>query len=61
LLAGAVGLGLAGFISRRRWAALAVTLLLIVGPLLAATVAVRVFYPYRSVFHPRYLISMSRR
>jgi uncharacterized membrane protein len=25
-------------------------------PLLAATVAVRLFYPYRSVFHPRYLI-----
>ncbi len=56
MLAGAVGLGLAGFVSRRRWAALAATLLLIVVPLLAATVAVRVFYPYRSVFHPRYLI-----
>jgi hypothetical protein len=56
LFASAVGLGLAGFVSKRRWLALAAVLVLIVGPLLAATVAVRVFYPYRSVFHPRYLI-----
>jgi len=55
-LAGAMGLGLVGFIARQRWAGLVVALVLIVGPLLAATVAVRVFYPYRSVFHPRYLI-----
>jgi len=56
LLAGASALGIAGLASRRRWRELAVLLALIVGPLLAATIAVRVVYPYRSVFHPRYLI-----
>jgi uncharacterized membrane protein len=38
------------------WARLLMLLALIAGPLLAATVAVRVVYPYRSVFHVRYLI-----
>jgi len=56
LLAGAAGLGLAGLASKRRWMVLAAVLILIIGPLLAATIAVRAFYPYRSVFHPRYLI-----
>jgi len=56
LLAGATGLGFAGFVGKRRWTSLVVVLALVVGPLLAATIAVRVFYPHRSVFHPRYLI-----
>ncbi len=56
LLAGAGALGIAGMASQQRWRELAVLLALIVGPLLAATIAVRVVYPYRSVFHPRYLI-----
>ncbi len=56
LLAGAGALGLAGFATHRRWRELAVLIALVAGPLLAATVAVRVIYPYRSVFHPRYLI-----
>lgn len=38
------------------WARLLMLVALIAGPLLAATVAVRVVYPYRSVFHVRYLI-----
>ncbi len=38
------------------WARLLMLLTLIAGPLLAATVAVRVVYPDRSVFHVRYLI-----
>lgn len=56
LLTGASALGIAGLASHRRWRELAVLLALIAGPLLAATIAVRVVYPYRSVFHPRYLI-----
>ncbi|RMG62691.1 MAG: DUF2723 domain-containing protein [Chloroflexi bacterium] len=56
LLAGAGALGIAGMASQHRRRELAVLLALIVGPLLAATIAVRVVYPYRSVFHPRYLI-----
>lgn len=57
LALGAAGaLGIAGFAAGRRWRALAVVLALILGPLLAATIAVRVVYPYRSVFHARYLI-----
>jgi hypothetical protein len=48
--------GAIGFAANKRWRELLVVLALIVGPLLAATVAVRVAYPYRSVFHPRYLI-----
>ncbi|MCS7054863.1 MAG: hypothetical protein NZM18_01615 [Thermoflexales bacterium] len=56
LLFAAGALGIAGLASCRRWRELAVLLALIVGPLLAATIAVRIVYPYRSVFHPRYLI-----
>lgn len=40
----------------RRWRALVFIGALIAGSLFAAAVAVRVVYPYRSVFHPRYLI-----
>ena len=56
LMAGAGALGVAGFAVNRRWRELAVLLALIIGPLLAATIAVWLVYPYRSVFHPRYLI-----
>ncbi|MCL6510763.1 MAG: glycosyltransferase family 39 protein [Anaerolineae bacterium] len=56
LVAGASALGVAGFAINRRWRELALMLALIIGPLLAATIAVRLVYPYRSVFHPRYLI-----
>lgn len=59
LLGSACGLGTAGFLSQRRRHPLAVVLILIIGPLLAATVAVRVVYPHRSVFHPRYLIYLT--
>ncbi len=52
----AVGLGLMGFALARRGRELVWLAVLIVVPLLAATIAVRVVYPYRSVFHPRYLI-----
>jgi mannosyltransferase len=48
--------GTVGLISARRWRELGFIILLVVVPLLAATVAVRIMYPYRSVFHPRYLI-----
>jgi 4-amino-4-deoxy-L-arabinose transferase-like glycosyltransferase len=46
----------ASFALARRWRALAFLAILTAVPLLSATVAVRLFYPYRSVFHPRYLI-----
>jgi 4-amino-4-deoxy-L-arabinose transferase-like glycosyltransferase len=52
-------LGVMGFVANKTWRALFVVLALIVGPLLAATVAVRVVYPNRSVFHPRYLIYLA--
>ena len=48
--------GLTSFALAKRWRAGAFLLLLIAGSLVSATVAVRVMYPYRSVFHPRYLI-----
>jgi hypothetical protein len=48
--------GALGFAIDRRWRALFVVLALVFGPLLVATAAVRVVYPYRSVFHARYLI-----
>ena len=51
-----MGLGLMGFVLARRWREALWLAVLVVAPLLAATVAVRVVYPYRSVFHPRYLI-----
>jgi mannosyltransferase len=50
------GAGLVSFGLARRWRAGAFLVLLIGGALFAATLAVRVMYPYRSVFHPRYLI-----
>jgi mannosyltransferase len=57
MLIGAMGLLL---MPRRQpwpnWARLLMLVALIAGPLLAATIAVRVVYPYRSVFHVRYLI-----
>ncbi len=56
LIAGGLLLGALGFARARRWAALGAVVVLTVLPLLAATTAVRVVYPYRSVFHPRYLI-----
>ncbi|MCL5998733.1 MAG: glycosyltransferase family 39 protein [Chloroflexi bacterium] len=48
--------GIATYVFGRRWHALLFLAVLTVVPLLAATVAVRLVYPYRSVFHPRYLI-----
>lgn len=50
------GLGVLGFLSSQRYRAGLVAIALVVVPLLAATVAVRLFYPNRSVFHPRYVI-----
>ena len=47
---------LLGWLAGRRWRGLMWLVALVVVPLLAAAVAVRVVYPYRSVFHPRYLI-----
>jgi hypothetical protein len=49
-------LGVIGFAANKRGRELLIVLALIAGPLLAATIAVRVVYPNRSVFHPRYLI-----
>jgi hypothetical protein len=57
MLIGAIGLLVMP--RRRPWpngARVLMVLALIAGPLLAATVAVRIVYPYRSVFHVRYLI-----
>jgi uncharacterized membrane protein len=56
LLLAAGGVGLMGFAWAKRWREMFWLAMLVVVPLLAATVAVRVVYPYRSVFHPRYLI-----
>ena len=58
----AVGLGAAvvlsslTFLLGRRWREWVFLAVLVIVPLLAAAIAVRLFYPYRSVFHPRYLI-----
>ncbi len=52
----ASGLGLGALLTARRFRQTALLLALIALPLLAAAVAVRLFFPYRSVFHPRYLI-----
>ena len=52
----AVVLAGVGWGANRQWRDLLRLLILVVVPLLAAAVAVRVVYPYRSVFHPRYLI-----
>lgn len=53
---GAVLAAALGFVVAGRWRELLVLLTLVVLPALSATIAVRLFYPYRSVFHPRYLI-----
>lgn len=57
LLAGGAALAAAlGFIAAGRSRELLALLALVVVPAIAAAIAVRLFYPYRSVFHPRYLI-----
>lgn len=56
LLAVAFGGALLSLASRKRWGEIFFAACVIAGPLLAATVAVRLVYPERSVFHPRYLI-----
>ena len=56
LLAVAFGGALLSLALRRRWGEIFFAACVIAGPLLAATVAVRLIYPERSVFHPRYLI-----
>jgi hypothetical protein len=56
LLGAALGLSFGAlFVNRRARDALGLIALIAI-PLLAATVAVRLFFPYSSVFHPRYLI-----
>lgn len=56
LLAIGFGGALLSLALRRRWWEALFAVGVIAGPLLAATVAVRLVYPERSVFHPRYLI-----
>jgi mannosyltransferase len=56
LLAVAFGGALLSLALRKRRREIFFALCVIAGPLLAATVAVRLVYPERSVFHPRYLI-----
>ncbi len=51
-----VGVALIRLATLQRWQALFRLLALILTPLLAATIAVRIFFPFSSVFHPRYLI-----
>jgi mannosyltransferase len=58
LLGLATGLAIGALIAQRRATPAIYLLCLILVPLLAATVAVRLFYPYRSVFHARYLIAL---
>lgn len=55
LAVAAVG-GILNLALARQWRSLLFVLVLCGGSLLAATLAVRLVYPYRSVFHPRYLI-----
>lgn len=52
----ALGASMGMLLAARGWQVTLKLLTLIVIPLLAATIAVRLFFPYRSVFHPRYLI-----
>ena len=54
--AGAVLAAALAFVASGRWRELLALLALVVLPVLSAAIAVRLFYPYRSVFHPRYLI-----
>ncbi len=56
LLGGAAALGVLGFWSRAQRLELLVTMLFLAVPILSAAIAVWLFYPHRSVFHPRYLI-----
>jgi mannosyltransferase len=56
LLGIAIGLTLGMLAAGRRGRDALGLLALIVTPLLAATIAVRLFFPYNSVFHARYLI-----
>ena len=56
LLAIGFGGALLSLALRKRWMDVFIVVCLIAGPLLAATIAVRLVYPERSVFHPRYLI-----
>ncbi|MCS7062245.1 MAG: hypothetical protein RMN25_13950 [Anaerolineae bacterium] len=56
LIIGALAILVLGYAVTHRLRELLILVALVVFPALAATVAVRVFYPYRSVFHPRYLI-----
>ena len=53
------GLSIGAAVAQRRGQRAAFLLCVTVIPLLAAAVAVRIFYPYRSVFHPRYLIALA--
>ncbi len=53
---GAVLTAALGFVAAGRWRELLALLALVALPVLSAAIAVRLFYPYRSVFHPRYLI-----
>jgi hypothetical protein len=52
------GAAIGALLAQRRGAQAIFLLSVVVIPLLAAAVAVRLFYPYRSVFHPRYLIAL---
>lgn len=54
--AGVLVLGALGIARERRWAAALLLVTLVIVPLLTATTTVRALFPYRSVFHPRYLI-----
>jgi mannosyltransferase len=58
-LTAAIIAGIISFTLNRSRRQLLFTVVLIVGSLFAATIAVRLAYPYRSVFHPRYLIFIS--
>ena len=52
----AAGLGLISLMRAKRWRDGLTLAALAFFPALAAAMAVRLFFPYRSVFHPRYLI-----
>jgi len=56
VMAFAAGLGLISLLAAKRWRTALMLAALAFLPALAAAVAVRLFFPYRSVFHPRYLI-----
>lgn len=56
LAAGAALVAALAFVAVGRRRELLTLLALVLLPALSAAIAVRLFYPYRSVFHPRYLI-----